>query len=50
MALQIPITGGFITVDTSIAKSIQLPLSSNRIGRVITIKDRTGNANINNIN
>jgi len=50
MALQIPSTGAFIAVDTSTtSKTIQLPLTGERQGRVITIKDRTGQANINPI-
>ena len=50
MALQIPSTGAFIAVDTSTtSKIIQLPLTGERQGRVITIKDRTGQANKNPI-
>jgi hypothetical protein len=50
MALQIPSTGAFIAVDTSTtSKTIQLPLTGERQGRVITIKDRTGQANTNPI-
>ena len=50
MALQIPSTGGFIAVDTSTTnKIIQLPLTVERQGRVITIKDRTGQANLHPI-
>ena len=50
MALQIPSTGAFIAVDTSTtSKTIQLPLTGERQGRVITIKDRTGQANKNPI-
>ena len=50
MALQIPVTGSFIAVDTSsTSKTVQLPLAGERQGRVITIKDRTGQANQNPI-
>lgn len=44
MALQIPATAGFVGVDTTSAKTIQLPLASQKPGRVLTIKDRTGGA------
>ena len=49
MATQVPSTAGFITVDTSTSKTIQLPLSTQRIGRILTIKDRIGLANTNPI-
>jgi hypothetical protein len=49
MALQVPSTVSFVSVDTATPKTIQLPLSIQRIGRVLTIKDRTGQANVNNI-
>ena len=50
MALQIPSTGGFITIDTSlVSKIVDLPLSSDRIGRIVTIKDRSGNADVNSV-
>lgn len=49
MATQVPSTAGFITVDTSSSKTLQLPLSTQRIGRIITIKDRTGQAQTNPI-
>jgi hypothetical protein len=49
MALQIPSTVSFITVDTTSPKTLQLPLTTNRIGRILTIKDRTGLAATNPI-
>jgi hypothetical protein len=49
MATPIPLTAGFIVVDTTTAKTFQLPLSTDIVGRSITIKDRTGNAGTNNI-
>ena len=44
MALAVPSNAGFISVDTSVGKTFQLPLSTQLIGRVITFKDSTGNA------
>lgn len=44
MALSIPSNAGFLSVDTSVGKTFQLPLSTDLIGRVITFKDSTGNA------
>ena len=49
MALSVPINAGFLAVDTSAAKTITLPLSTDLVGRVLTIEDKTGNARINNI-
>ena len=49
MALQVPSTVSFITVDTTSPKTLQLPLTTNRIGRILTIKDRTGLAATNPI-
>ena len=42
-------TAGFVGVDTTSLKTITLPLCTTRQGRVITFKDRTGNANVNPI-
>jgi len=47
MALQVPSTAGFLAVDTTTAKNISLPLTSSRPGRILTFKDRTGNASTN---
>ena len=49
MALQIPDTAGFVTIDTTSLKTIVLPISTDRIGRVLTFKDRNGFANLNPI-
>ena len=49
MALSVPSTAGFITVDTSSPKTVQLPLTSQRLGRILTIKDRIGLAQTNPI-
>lgn len=49
MALSVPSTAGFITVDTSSPKTLQLPLASQRLGRILTIKDRIGLASTNPI-
>ena len=49
MATSVPLTAGFITVDTNSPKSVVLPLASQRIGRILTIKDRIGSANVNAI-
>jgi hypothetical protein len=49
MATPIPLTAGFIVVDTTSVKTFQLPLSTDIVGRSITLKDRTGNAGTNNI-
>ena len=42
-------TAGFVGVDTTSLKTITLPLCASREGRVITFKDRTGNAGANPI-
>ena len=44
MATPVPSNAGFISVDTSVGKTFVLPLSTDLIGRVITFKDSTGNA------
>lgn len=50
MSLQIAQTAGLVSVNTtSTAKSVDLPLTSQRQGRVITIKDGYGFANTNPI-
>lgn len=49
MALSIPSTAGFVAVDTTAPKTITLPLSTDRIGRLLSIKDKTGLAATNNI-
>lgn len=49
MALQVPSTAGFIAVDTTAPKTLELPLSTDLIGRVITFKDKNGLASTNNI-
>ena len=49
MASTVPSTAGFITVDTSSPKTVQLPLTTLRLGRVLSVKDRTGQANVNPI-
>ena len=50
MSLQIAQTAGLVSVNTtSTAKSVDLPLTSQRQGRVITIKDAYGFANTNPI-
>ena len=42
--MSVPSTAGFIGVDTSTSKSITMPATTERQGRVITFKDKTGNA------
>ena len=49
MALQIPVTAGFVAIDTGTPKTITVPLSTDRLGRILTFKDRTGQAATNNI-
>jgi hypothetical protein len=49
MATPVPLTAGFIAVDTTSVKTLQLPLAVGIVGRIVTIKDRTGNAATNNI-
>jgi hypothetical protein len=50
MALSFSATAGFIGVDTTYSdKTLQLPAISARNGRVITFKDKTGNAANNQI-
>jgi hypothetical protein len=44
MALTVPSNGGFISIDTTTSKTFQLPLATELIGRVLTFKDKTGNA------
>ena len=46
---QVPSTAGFLAVDTTTAKNITLPRSIDRPGRILTIKDKTGNASTNPI-
>jgi len=47
---EIPFTATFVSVDTSTtAKVVNLPLSRERVGRVIEIKDRTGHSETNPI-
>ena len=47
--MSVPSTASFIGVDTTSLKTITMPLTSERQGRVITFKDKTGNAATNAI-
>ena len=49
MSLQISQTAGLISVNTTSQKSLDLPLTSQRQGRVLTIKDTIGLAAVNPI-
>jgi len=47
--MSVPSTASFVGVDTTSLKTITMPLTSLRQGRVITFKDKTGNAATNAI-
>ena len=47
--MSVPSTASFVGVDTTSLKTITMPLTSLRQGRVITFKDQTGNAATNPI-
>jgi hypothetical protein len=49
MSTPISATATVVTVNTASAKSITLPSAASRLGRIITVKDLTGNAGTNNI-
>jgi hypothetical protein len=44
MATPVPSNAGFLSVDTTFGKLFELPQTTDLIGRVITFKDSTGNA------
>ena len=44
--MSVPSTASFIGVDTSTLKTITMPATSERQGRVITFKDKTGDAGV----
>lgn len=47
--VSIPTTATLVNINTTTPQTVLLPLAQGKIGRVLTITDSTGQANINNI-